>query len=186
MFLNLLLAITSRPGRAPTPPHEAQVRAAMGGDPGAFEALHREFAPMVHGILLARAPRQEADDLTQETFLRAWQRLPSLQDPARFGPWLASIARNLATDHLRQRPRIAPMPQDLRAAHRPSAEAAEVLRHLRALPEAYREPLILRLVEGMTGPEIAQKTGLTPGSVRVTLHRGMKLLRASLGAQEAP
>jgi RNA polymerase sigma-70 factor (ECF subfamily) len=49
------------------------------------------------------------------------------------------------------------------------------------LPEAYRETLILRLVEGLTGPEIAEQTGLSAGSVRVNLHRGMKLLRERLG-----
>jgi RNA polymerase sigma-70 factor, ECF subfamily len=48
------------------------------------------------------------------------------------------------------------------------------------LPEAYRETLMMRLVEGMTGPEIAARTGLTPDSVRVNLHRGMKLLRDAL------
>lgn len=55
-----------------------------------------------------------------------------------------------------------------------------VLAAIRSLPEAYREPLILRLVEGMTGPEIAERTGLTPGSVRVNLHRGMRQLREKL------
>ena len=52
---------------------------------------------------------------------------------------------------------------------------------IRAMPEAYRETLTLRLVEGMTGPEIAARTGLTPASVRVNLHRGMKQLREKLG-----
>ena len=60
-----------------------------------------------------------------------------------------------------------------------------MLAAIRRLPEAYREPLILRLVEGMTGPEIAVRTGLTPGSVRVNLHRGMQMLRAQLGREEA-
>ena len=55
---------------------------------------------------------------------------------------------------------------------------------IRELPEAYRETLVLRLVEGMTGPEIAGRTGLTPASVRVNLHRGMKLLREKLGFKE--
>ena len=59
----------------------------------------------------------------------------------------------------------------------------EVLAALRELPHAYRETLVLRLVEGMTGPEIAEKTGLQPGSVRVNLHRGMKLLRRRLGVE---
>jgi RNA polymerase sigma-70 factor, ECF subfamily len=55
-----------------------------------------------------------------------------------------------------------------------------VLQMIRKLPEAYRETLILRFVEGMTGPEIAESTGMKPGSVRVNLHRGMKLLREQL------
>jgi RNA polymerase sigma-70 factor (ECF subfamily) len=66
-----------------------------------------------------------------------------------------------------------------------------ILALVRSLPETYREPLILRLVEGMTGPEIAARTGLTPGSVRVNLHRGMQQLReklsqASLGVTNRP
>jgi RNA polymerase sigma-70 factor (ECF subfamily) len=56
-----------------------------------------------------------------------------------------------------------------------------ILAVVRALPEPYREPLILRLVEGMTGPEIARHTGLTHGSVRVNLCRGMQMLREKLG-----
>jgi RNA polymerase sigma-70 factor (ECF subfamily) len=61
---------------------------------------------------------------------------------------------------------------------------AQVLAALRALPEAYQETMILRLVEGLTGPEIAEQTGLSPGSVRVNLHRGMRLLRERLGISE--
>ena len=59
-------------------------------------------------------------------------------------------------------------------------EALAILDAVRALPEAYRETLMLRLVEGMTGAEIAERTGLTAASVRVNLHRGMKLLREKL------
>jgi RNA polymerase sigma-70 factor (ECF subfamily) len=63
-------------------------------------------------------------------------------------------------------------------------EAKAILEIVRSLPEAYRETLILRLVEGMTGPEIAARTGLTPGSVRVNLHRGMARLREKLDRRE--
>jgi RNA polymerase sigma-70 factor (ECF subfamily) len=59
-------------------------------------------------------------------------------------------------------------------------EARLLLTEVRRLPEAYRETLVLRFVEGLTGPEIAELTGLTPGSVRVNLHRGVELLRARL------
>ena len=61
------------------------------------------------------------------------------------------------------------------------AEAAQVLRVIQTLPEAYRETLVLRLVQGLTGPEIAELTGLTADSARVNLHRGFKLLRDALG-----
>ena len=67
-----------------------------------------------------------------------------------------------------------------------TSEAAEILESVRGLPEAYRETLILRLVEGMTGPEIAAKTGLSHGSVRVNLNRGMQQLREKLGQRRAP
>ena len=64
------------------------------------------------------------------------------------------------------------------------AEARAALEAIRSLPEAYRETLILRLVEGMTGVEIAERTGLTHGSVRVNLHRGLKVLRERLEGKQ--
>jgi RNA polymerase sigma-70 factor (ECF subfamily) len=66
-------------------------------------------------------------------------------------------------------------------ARAPNDEGAWfLLAEVRRLPEAYRETLVLRFVEGLTGPEIAELTGLTPDSVRVNLHRGVKLLRTRL------
>jgi RNA polymerase sigma-70 factor (ECF subfamily) len=76
------------------------------------------------------------------------------------------------------------LPLDLAQQRGADAEAAEALQLIRSLPEAYRETLMLRFVEGMTGPEIAERTGLTPASVRVNLHRGMKLLREKMGLME--
>jgi RNA polymerase sigma-70 factor (ECF subfamily) len=69
----------------------------------------------------------------------------------------------------------------MRGKHNPHNEASEILAAIRSLPETYRETLVLRLVEGMTGNEIAGRTGLKPESVRVNLHRGMELLRQRLG-----
>jgi RNA polymerase sigma-70 factor (ECF subfamily) len=175
------------------------VLAARGGDRAAFGGLYARYARMVHGILLARVPANDVDDLVQDVFLRAMPRLSGLRDVARFGPWLAAIARNRANDYYRQTRAVAAvtdsLPEDeaeLPARNTSSdREAAMILAFVRSLPETYREPLILRLVEGMTGPEIAARTGLTPGSVRVNLHRGMQQLReklsqASLGATSQP
>lgn len=161
------------------------VAAARDGDRAAFGELYERYGRMVHGILLARVPRADAEDLVQEAFLLAWRRLGSLRDTAAFGPWLAAIARNRAADyHRRGRPTLE-LADELPGAPHPEGEAMTVLSAIRALPPAYRETLLLRLVEGMTGPEIAERTGLTAASVRVNLHRGIKLLRERLGAGEA-
>jgi RNA polymerase sigma-70 factor, ECF subfamily len=157
------------------------VEAARRGDRQAFGQLYRGYVRMVHGVLLARVPRADVDDLVQDVFLSAMDRLPALREAAAFPGWLASIARNRAIDFLRRRR----LPTE-ELVHEPAApdgdtsEALAVLFEIRALPEAYRETLVLRLVEGLTGPEIAERTGLTHASVRVNLHRGMKLLRARL------
>jgi len=159
------------------------VRAAREGDESAFAALYERYARVIHGVLLARAPRADIEDLVQDVFLSAWNRLGSLRDPAAFGGWLSMIARNRATDFQRRTVDAVELPDDLSAPESSSAraEALGVLDVIRTLPEAYRETLVLRLVEGLTGPEIANRTGLTPASVRVNLHRGMGLLRAKLG-----
>jgi len=161
------------------------VAAARDGDREAFGRLYHRYARMVHGVLLAHAPHQEVADLVHDVFLQALRRLGTLREPAAFGGWLAMIARNRAHDYYRRSRPHEELPEDL--AQRPSAlaEARAVLAAIQSLPEAYRETLVWRLVEGMTGPEIAERTGLTPASVRVNLHRGMKQLREKLGLQES-
>jgi RNA polymerase sigma-70 factor, ECF subfamily len=156
------------------------VVAAQGGDREAFGQLYGRFGPMVHGVLLARVPFGEVDDLVQDVFLSAFQRLSTLRAPGAFGPWLAAIARHRAVDFHRRQP-FEPLVDDIPSADdRPQAEARAVLAVIQSLPAAYRETLVLRLVEGMTGQEIADRTGLTPASVRVNLHRGMQRLRDAL------
>jgi RNA polymerase sigma-70 factor (ECF subfamily) len=165
------------------------VRAAQQGDRSAFGQLYARYARMVHGILLSRVPPPSVEDLVQDVFLQALPRLGSLRDVSRFGGWLAAIARNRATDyHRKVRPDV-PFEEDIHAGakqerppdHAQRNEALVVLEAIQSLPEAYRETLVLRLVEGMTGPEIATRTGLSHGSVRVNLHRGMQQLREMLG-----
>lgn len=158
------------------------VQRARRGDEAAFTRLYERYARFVHGVLLARASASDVEDLVQEVFLAAWKNLDTLRDPAAFGGWLSMIARNRASDMHRREVHSVELPADLPApgAAGAEAEAHAVLERIRALPAAYRETLVLRLVEGMTGPEIADRTGLTPASVRVNLHRGMKLLREAL------
>src|SRR5215472_8338248 len=120
--------------------------------------------------------------------LHAFRRLHDLNDATRFGGWLAAIARSRANDHRRRLQTATAVKQVLamraaeapRMSHPTEISAEKILELIRTLPDAYRETLILRLVEGMTGPEIAAHTGLTPGSVRVNLHRGMQQLREKM------
>ena len=96
--------------------------------------------------------------------------------------WLATIAKNRATDHLRQSREQSELPDELPGGDPIEAESLAILDVVRKLPDAYRDTLLMRLVEGMSGAEIAERTGLTPGSVRVNLHRGMMILRERLGS----
>lgn len=163
----------------------AMVAAARAGDGAALDRLFRRFAPVVHGVLLGYVQRADADDLTQDVFETAIARLRDLREDAAFPGWIVGIARHAALDAKRRRHPVAGAePDTLAAAGSIEArlDAERALRAVRALPEAYRDTLLLRLVEGLTGPEIAERTGLTPGSVRVNLHRGMALLREALAA----
>jgi RNA polymerase sigma-70 factor (ECF subfamily) len=159
----------------------ATIRAVAAGDQDAFARLYADYVRMVHAILLGRVPRRDVDDLVQEVFITAYTRIRELREPGAFGGWIATIARNRATDHLRQTREDVELPDELPGGDPIDAETFAVLEIVRALPEAYRETLLMRLVEGMSGAEIAERSGLSPGSVRVNLHRGMKLLREKLG-----
>jgi RNA polymerase sigma-70 factor, ECF subfamily len=164
------------------------VTAACAGDRTAFGRLYDRYARLVHGILLTRVPFSEVDDLVQDVFLLALPRLHTLRDITRFGAWLATIARNRASDYHRHKVDEVELKDEFAAGEGegqgtgslPNDDAALILAIIRELPETYRETLMLRLVEGMTGPEIAARTGLTAGSVRVNLHRGMQQMREKL------
>lgn len=157
------------------------LREVAAGDQDAFSRLYSEYSRIVHAILLGRVPRRDVDDLVQEVFLAAYTRLGELRSPDAFGGWIATIARNRATDYLRRSRELVELPDDLPGGDLIAAETFAVLDVVRKLPTAYRETLLMRLVEGMSGQEIADRTGLSPGSVRVNLYRGMKLLREKLG-----
>jgi RNA polymerase sigma-70 factor (ECF subfamily) len=168
------------------------VAAARRGDRAAFATLHQTFAPMVHAVLLSRLSAHDADDLVQEVFVIAMEKITLLRRDEAFGGWLVTIARRCAAHHLRSRRMAGTLPADLHAHEDEQvdrAEAERLLAVIRTLPEIYSETLIMRLVEGMTGPQIAAWTGMTHGSVRINLHRGMALLRERLAQparDEAP
>jgi RNA polymerase sigma-70 factor (ECF subfamily) len=165
-------------------PEVALIRAAQCGDRAAFGRLYEQYEPLIHGILIARVAYDDAEDLMQDVFVKAMQQLAALREPGAFCGWLITIARRVAADHLRSTRSKRDLGTVPVTAVKSSTEPLAILAAIQRLPETYRENLILRLVEGMTGPEIAARTGLTPDSVRVNLCRGMKILRGYLAGHE--
>ncbi len=131
------------------------VERVCGGDSVAFGELYRIFAPLVHGIILARVPHGEVEDLVQEVFLSAFKNAASLRNRNAVGAWLVMIARHRAVEFYRQAKPTEEISEDLSSNSGDNAqtEAREILAAIRTLPETYCETLVLRLVEGMTGQE---------------------------------
>src|SRR5215203_3004137 len=112
------------------------VRAVLEGDRDGFARLYDRYAPLVHGVLLARVPRAEVDDLVQDIFLHAFRKLHTLRDAAAFGAWIAMIARNRAVDFHRRSRETVEINDELRGAETHDSRAAEILELIRNLPEA--------------------------------------------------
>jgi len=136
------------------------VDAARDGDRAAFGRLYDRYARMVHGLLLAKVPLSEVDDLVQDVFMIALRRLSTLRESGSFGAWLAAIARNRSHDYHRRSVPEDQLTDDTpdqaieikTASGEPERPAAAILEVVKSLPAVYKETLILRLVEGMTGP----------------------------------
>jgi RNA polymerase sigma-70 factor (ECF subfamily) len=153
-----------------------------------------------HVLSLVRNPT-DAEDLTQETFLRAHRRLASLRQPAALGVWLYRIATHVSYDFLRRasrHPALEPERPDDEACGAEGTITAEAPRldqlveqaemsaciqeFLDTLPDRYRTAILLHDLQGLTATEIASVLGCTPGSVKIRLHRARSRLRAKLQA----
>jgi RNA polymerase sigma-70 factor (ECF subfamily) len=158
------------------------VAAARKGDRAAFGALYDSYWRLVHGVLLANVDRDDVQDLIQDVFFAGLQKIGSLKDGAAFGAWISAIARNQARMLHRERREMVAVPDDLASTARSDDElaTAEIMGAIRSLPENYRVCLLLRLVHEMSGEEIAERLGLTHGTVRVYLHHGFAQLRGNL------
>jgi RNA polymerase sigma factor (sigma-70 family) len=158
------------------------VTAALAGDRSAFAGLvgrHRAATEALARRLL-RDP-VEAEDVVQEAILRAYLGLAELRDPSRFGSWLVGIAINLARMRLRRLARAAALP-DVLAAPEPTDELGILREALAVLSDAQREVVVMHYVVGLSGREIAELLGRSPGTVRVQLHRARERLREVLPA----
>ena len=186
---------------------ESLVLRSRAGDRAAFEQLVRRTARLVYSRqYLETRDAHRAEDLAQETFLVAWRSIAQVEDPKGFRTWLLSVARTVATDDHRRRNRkkrnSAPFGRPFSAAVHggpdhgteslpdpaptpgESAEREETRRRvadaLKALPDEYGLPLTLRYIAGADYDTIGRQLGLTNGSLRGLLSRGLAKLRERL------
>jgi RNA polymerase sigma-70 factor (ECF subfamily) len=177
----------------------ALVQRARGGDRAAFEELVRRTSRLVLArLVLDTGDPHRAEDLLQETLLRAFRSLDRLTDPRAFRSWLLTIAQNTLINAFRRdlRQKRASPPQAGPAALEQVADKCpspaqqladretreQVLAVLRSLPEEYRLPLSLRYLGGADYETIQIQMGISNGSLRGLLHRGLKLLQERLPA----
>lgn len=161
------------------------------GDVDAFELLVERYQLPLFRFLrgLVGSPEQ-AEDLLQETFLRAFRAIGSLDDPGLLRGWLYRIAHNLALSALRRRRLISWLPLQpgrplgVVSHDRTAIEAAEVSAALARVPLDQRAPLLLHLVAGFSYAEVAVLLGVSEGTVRMRISRGRAAFRAAYRAGE--
>jgi len=166
---------------------EVLMRRYRDGDERAFEALFTRHAPRVHGFLLRHVgQRALADDLLQSTWLHVHRARNTFRDGERFTPWLYTIANNLRRDEARrdardrgELSRDGRLPEPAPAA--PDEELQDRVRAaLAAIPESYREVIVLHRWHDLGFVEIARMLGTTEGAVKLRAHRGYLALRDEL------
>ncbi|HJU07897.1 MAG TPA: sigma-70 family RNA polymerase sigma factor [Rhodanobacteraceae bacterium] len=167
-------------------------RAAASGDTRAFETLYRRHAGRVHGAILrlVGGRHARAEELTQEAFVRAWQKLPGFRFESAFGTWLYRLAVNTALMDLRAQ-KNDPVEQGVEEDIAPEsgaspfcpAEREELERAVAGLSPRTRAVLVLHDVEGWKHEEIASELAMAVGSSKAQLHRARRLLRRALGVR---
>lgn len=167
------------------PGEREQYEAAINGDRSAFEMIIRTHSrtlfAITYGILQSR---EEAEDVVQDSLVKAWKTRWRVRDPEKFPAWLATIARHRAHDILRKR-RNVPLSEQLTAAIEPELANTSGLDErlhsaLAALPELHRAALTLRYFEEMDYRTIENTLGLTNGALRGILGRALASMRKQL------
>ncbi len=169
------------------PDEAAEVAAAAGGDARAFERLYRAHVNRVYSLACRMAGSDRADELTQDVFVRAWQKLGTFRGEARFGSWLYRLAIHRIYGRLRtdqtERGRMAGGEIALsraRARHDSVEIRLDFDVAIERLPDGAREIFVLHDVEGYKHREIAEMIGITSGTSKSQLHRARMLMREHL------
>jgi RNA polymerase sigma-70 factor (ECF subfamily) len=166
------------------------VRCAQAGDVAAFEALYRQYSPRIYALCLRlqAGDRNDATDLMQDVFIRAWRRLSTFRGDAAFGSWLHRLAVNTMLENTRGDKRRTARVLTMEDTSRLSGAARssgvdlrmEMEEAIASLPKGARVAFVLHDVEGYQHQEIAQHLSVTIGTVKAQLHRARRLLRERL------
>jgi RNA polymerase sigma-70 factor (ECF subfamily) len=166
----------------------------LAGDAEAYAILVRRYQKPIFNLMLRMTSSDEdALDLTQETFVRAYEKLEQFKTSSPFFPWLYTIGMNLARDFQRKakasRTALEALSWDPDPRSNPgenlheTAEAQKVRQLLQTLPPDYREALILRFHEGLSVTELASAIGTSVSGAKMRIHRGLLKLRELLGGE---
>ncbi len=164
---------------------------AAAGDLDAFEALYRSSVGRVHGLCLRMCgDRSLAEELTQEAFIRAWQKLPSFRGESAFSTWMHRLTVNVVLGHQRSAGRRQAREtaageewySEGGATHQRLGVAMDLERAIAGLPKGARTVFVLHDVEGYKHTEIAQVAGMAVGTSKAQLSRARQLLRKALSS----
>jgi RNA polymerase sigma-70 factor (ECF subfamily) len=178
----------TEPGQPPGDDAVLAGRAAAGDVP-AFETLYRRHHRRIYGLCLRfTGDAPQAEEHTQETFVKAWEHLPAFRGDSAFSTWLHRIATNVVLGAFRSRRRLGrhlkAVDDDelaaLPAIERPVGPQLDLERAIASLPPGARTVFVLHDVEGWQHDEIAAQTGLAVGTSKAQLHRARRLLRERL------
>ena len=173
---------------------ETLVYEILSGDVDSYALLVKRYQKPIYNLMLRMTgSEQDALDLSQETFVRAYEKLEKFDPSASFFPWLYTMGLNLARDFLRRAKRF-PMesyepednfPVDIDQGDKlaEKIDGQEVLEGLQTLPVDYREALLLRFHEGLSVSEVASALGLSLSAAKMRIHRGLLKLRQVLQEQ---
>jgi RNA polymerase sigma-70 factor (ECF subfamily) len=163
------------------------VALAAAGDVRAFERLYRAHLPRVHGLVRRMTAGRDADELTQDVFVRVWQKLSSFRGESAFGTWLHRLAANVVIERFRTEATRRQRHIDgedifdtLPALPRSGDLSMDIDGALEHLPDGAREIFVLHDVEGYKHHEIADLLGISPGTSKAQLHRARMMLRKQL------
>lgn len=167
---------------------EAMVAGCVRGDRRAMACLYNRYKRRVHGLALRMVGPQEAEELTQDVFLRIYNGLSRFRGDSALGTWVYRITMNVCLSHLAKRRRRTRLDQDFQreaALELRPRESSPLLRRrleqaLARLPDGYRAVLVLHDVEGLNHDEVAGILGCRVGTSKSQLHKARMKMRALL------